>query len=1087
MPLGFEHPQYLWLLLLGIPVVWLGLRSLATLDAGRRWLAIAIRFALVTLLVFILAGVQMVKQHTDMTVVAIVDQSESVQRFARPGKASPLSGLEPEASGDLWAMKYLAQASDSRKADDKIALVGFDGKPYVRAMPSSDLNFDPGAIVQPVDGSDVASSIRLAMAMFPANNGKRMVLATDGNDTVAGALAMLDAAREAKAAGIPIDVLPIEYKVDNEVTVDAVYNPVEARQGQTVGLRIVLRATKPARGQVYIKHDGNLLVLGNKGVNGASVKETDWTPEAYDSLTNTPANAANPVAAQTQPVSGMAILPGMPGYSPDGKVSRYVCIKTVDLPMAYSGINRFEVEFQPEAGFDQLPGNNKAESFALVSGKGKTLFVDGVGSDSGSILPKNLQARGYDITVIGPENFPTRLAELQRYDCVIFQNVPIDDILPGQQGNLSRYVTELGGGFIMIGGPDSFGAGGWTGSPIDKLLPVECQIPNQKIMPSGALVIVLDHSGSMGSPVAGTNKTQQECANEAAALAIQTLYADDLVCVIVFDDGADIVVPMGRVGSSAGIQKVVRSITPAGGTDILSGLNLAAGQVNKLNSQEAAVRHVLLLTDGQSAEGNYRATIGSIVKAGGTVSTVGVGDGVNGQLLQNLAQMGGGTYYPIQNPKTLPQVFIKEARTVRKKLIKEEVFTPAIVSTGSPITAGITGYPKMKGFVLTGEKQDARVFTPLVGPEREPIFAHWQIGLGRSAAFTSDASNRWATAWLGWNGYSDFWVRTLRLIARPGNDSRIDMTATADNGKLKIKLDAAGSLQEMRKNSSPFVDFMRVKGSVVAPDGTVQTVSLLQTGPGLYEAETSAEIPGSYIVSLIADDNQGNRHAVFGGTTRPPGNELRRFESNRSILEQIAQITGGRVLNPKDPSQAPLFDRTGVEVSRSIKPMWYTLLTLALLLFILDVATRRIAFDIAGYLARFKKSWAAWLSGQRTKEPAADAKATLSALKKAVGRQGDPQPNAQAASPTPLQSAQPVRSQPRPSAQKKFEADPRIAAPTTSLDQTIGGAGNTKTDSGPTPNIPKANQPKDEGPTTNRLLAAKKRAQDRIADENENK
>jgi Ca-activated chloride channel homolog len=1085
MPFGFEHPQHLWLLLLAIPVVWLGLRSLATLDTGRRWLAIAIRLTLIFVLVFILAGFQMVKQHNDMTVVAVVDQSESVQRFARPGKTNPLPSVDPEASGDIWALKYLAQASDSRRSDDKIALVGFDGKPYVRAMPSSDLNFDPGAIVQPVDGSDIASSIRLAMAMFPANNGKRMVLVSDGNDTVAGALAMLDAAREAKAAGIPIDVLPIEYKVDNEVTVDAVYNPVEARQGQTVGLRIVLRATSPARGQVYIKHDGTLLVLGNKGVNGASVKESDWTPEAYDSLTNTPANAANPVAAQTQPASGgggMANLPGMPGYTADGKVSRYVCIKTVDLPLAYSGINRFEVEFQPEKGFDQLPGNNKAESFALVSGKGKTLFVDGVGGDPGNILPKNLLARGYDITVIPPENFPTRLADLQRYDCVIFQNVPIDNILPGQQGNLSRYVTELGGGFVMIGGPDSFGAGGWTGSSIDKLLPVECQIPNQKIMPSGALCIVLDHSGSMAAPVAGTNKSQQDCANEAAVLAIQTLYPDDMVCVVVFDSGADIVVPMGRVGNASSITRAVRSISPAGGTDIVSGLEKAATVVNKLSPKEAAVKHVLLLTDGQSADGNYRDIIGSIVKSGGTLSTVGVGDGVNGSLLQNLAQMGGGTYYPIKNPKTLPQVFIKEARTIRKKLIKEENFIPTIVSTGSPITAGISGYPAMKGYVLTGEKRDARVFTPLVGPEREPIFAHWQIGLGRSAAFTSDASNRWATPWLAWNGYSDFWVRTLRLIARPGNDSRIDMTAVADNGKLKIKLDAAGTLQEMRKSGSQFVDFMRVKGSVVAPDGTVQTVSLLQTGPGLYEAETTADLPGSYIVSLIADDNQGNRHAVFGGTTRPPGNELRRFESNRSILEQVAQITGGRVLNAKDPSAAPLFDRSGVEVSRSIKPMWYSLLTLALVLFILDVATRRVAFDIAGYLARTRKSWSAWLSGQRTKEPASDAKATLSALKKAVGREAA----TQASAPSTAQPSQPLRPQPRPSAQKKFEADPKISAPTGSLDQSIGGAGNTKTDSGAQINVPKTNQP-DQGPTTNRLLAAKKRAQDKITDDNQNK
>jgi hypothetical protein len=286
----------------------------------------------------------------------------------------------------------------------------------------------------------------------------------------------------------------------------------------------------------------------------------------------------------------------------------------------------------------------------------------------------------------------------------------------------------------------------------------------------------------------------------------------------------------------------------------------------------------------------------------------------------------------------------------------------------------------------------------------------------------------------------------------------------------------------MRNSGAPFLDFMRVKGSVVGPDGVVQTVTLLQTGPGLYEASAPADLPGSYVVSLIADDSVGGRHAVYGGTTLPPGEELRRFQSSRNILEQVAQITGGRILDPKDPSANPLFDRTGVQESRSIKPMWYTLLTIALILFIIDVAARRLAFDIAGAISRARKRL---FSREPVRSTEQEAMQTMAALKKVVSR--DPaaaaaagQPNGTAPlSPTVSASQQPQQQRPR--SDRKFEAAPSATAPKGNLGESVGGAGGVK--AADTPKLNKPVQPgQDEGPTTNRLLAAKKRAQERLED-----
>ena len=145
-----------------------------------------------------------------------------------------------------------------------------------------------------------------------------------------------------------------------------------------------------------------------------------------------------------------------------------------------------------------------------------------------------------------------------------------------QQRLMAKYVHDLGGGLIMLGGPDSFGAGGWTNSQLDKyILPVSCQIPSQTILPSGALVLVIDRSGSMGSPVGGTMKTQQELANEAAVLALNTLYPQDMVGVIAFDGDAKLIVDTQYNNDPAAVAKRMRSLQPGGGTNIYSGLDMA--------------------------------------------------------------------------------------------------------------------------------------------------------------------------------------------------------------------------------------------------------------------------------------------------------------------------------------------------------------------------------------------------------------------------------------------------------------------------------------------------------------------------------
>ena len=353
---------------------------------------------------------------------------------------------------------------------------------------------------------------------------------------------------------------------------------------------------------------------------------------------------------------------------------------------------------------DTVTVNNRAEAFTLVQGRGRVLLVDNVGGDSGLVLPQALSERQLNLDVVRPDGFPRDLAELTRYDAVLFQNVPADRITQSQQAMLARYVNDLGGGFVMLGGPDSFGAGGWTNSVIDEqILPVDCQIPSQTILPSGAVVIVIDRSGSMGAAVDASGQTQMRLAAEAAALAIGTLYPHDLVGVVAFDSFATWVVPLEKNDNPNATMKTVRSIREGGGTDILAGLDAAyrALIANTTDLRESSIKHVILLSDGGSG-GNFLPLINDFNRANISLSTVGVGSGHDVKLLESLAINAGGQYHPIDDSNDLPQVFIKEVRTVRKNLIREVNFTPQLVNTGSPVTANLGALPELQGLVLTG-------------------------------------------------------------------------------------------------------------------------------------------------------------------------------------------------------------------------------------------------------------------------------------------------------------------------------------------------------------------------------------------------
>jgi hypothetical protein len=282
-------------------------------------------------------------------------------------------------------------------------------------------------------------------------------------------------------------------------------------------------------------------------------------------------------------------------------------------------------------------------------------------------------------------------------------------------------------------------------------------------------------------------------------------------------------------------------------------------------------------------------------------------------------------------------------RVVRSPLVREEPFTPILAAEGSPLLRGLATTPPLNGLNLARVRPEATVVNALVSPKGEPVLASWNVELGQVAAFTSDAS-RWAEPWVERGVYAPFWAGVVRTLARPSAATGLRATTEIEGDQLRIRLDA-------RDAQGLPMDFLTVPVTLFTPEGASrgeEELRLQQVGPGVYEGLAPARSTGTYIavVRPRAPGAEGRAMpGVLTGASVADGAEFRALSSNDELLRQIAEASGGRVLDLSDPTSARLFDRAGLEPRRILSPIHGPLLVWLLGLVLLDIATRRIAWD----------------------------------------------------------------------------------------------------------------------------------------------
>src|SRR6185295_907245 len=141
-----------------------------------------------------------------------------------------------------------------------------------------------------------------------------------------------------------------------------------------------------------------------------------------------------------------------------------------------------------------------------------------------------------------------------------------------------------------------------------------------------------------------------------------------------------------------------------------------------------------------------------------------------------------------------PQIFIKEAQTIRRSLINEAPFTPKVLPVGTDAMRGISSVPMINGYVVAADRGGLSLVS-LQSKEGDPILAQWQHGIGRVITYTSDASTKWNSHWVEWENFKAFWEQHIRWAMRPAGNANVRV-ATESKGETTLinveALDAKG-------------------------------------------------------------------------------------------------------------------------------------------------------------------------------------------------------------------------------------------------------------------------------------------------------
>lgn len=713
----------------------------------------------------------------------------------------------------------------------------------------------------PIDPSRsrISQALRFAEATLPAGTAPTLVLLSDGQ---AEGEDLTRLGKEFASRGVRLHAIPVEPPDQPEILLRSIDAPREANPQEPFPVEVEVVANREGETILEIFRNGAL-----------SAKQE----------------------LQVQPGS-----------------NRFAFTERADE----EGVVAITATLRPPEGQDTFIDNNTLSAHVRTGEDSRILLISDK-PESLRFLSRALRQEGFRLDIRPPTGIPETMAALEPFSLVVFDNVPATDPSHSQMSLIYEYVRDFGGGFLMIGGENSFGLGGYFDTPIDEILPVQSDFEKDKETPSLAVALVIDRSGSMS----GEKIEMVKAASEAT---VNLLSPRDYAGVVAFDSQAFWVSNLQSAAASHSIIQKIRQLTAGGGTNISPGLDLAH---RALSPNPAKLKHVILLTDGQSTPGPFYEQTSRMAREGITVSTVAVGNGADRALLEQIAQWGNGRFHFTADPRKVVQIFARETVTASRSAIQELPFLPVRTRSSEFLDdIDFSTAPFLLGYVSTEPKATADLW--LATETGDPLLATWRFGLGKAGAFTSDARNRWAIDWLRWRSFGRFWAGVFRHLERESDLGSVPTQIEQRADRLQLTTEAVGRSGEILPQATGLLH-------VLLPSGENLSIPLNTDAPGTLSADWPAE-PGTHALRLTLENDEktiGNR-TLFYDVGYSHEYSLR--PADTTSLAQLAEATGGK-LNPS-LEDLTLNDRS----VRVEKELWSWLVIAALFLFVLDVALKRI-------------------------------------------------------------------------------------------------------------------------------------------------
>ncbi|MCU0789099.1 MAG: VWA domain-containing protein, partial [Verrucomicrobia bacterium] len=683
------------------------------------------------------------------------------------------------------ALATVTALSKGKEKVDKGGVIVFGTDAAIEFTPNSAVALEKVLAVVDTERTDLSAAIRLGTAGFPEMGQKRLVIFSDGNENIGDALA---AVRAAKPLGVTVDVWPLGVRRANDIAVQKLGIPQSLKKGAVFESKIFVQADHPTPATIRLYR--NDVYLGEQQVNLDQGKNLLTFPQKLEE----------------------------PGF--------------------------YNYDVRVEARSDVIPQNNRATGFTFVRGDPRALVISSDQQEDGTLV-QALRSAKLDVTLIGANEFPASLAELQSYDVIFLCNLSSGDLGLANQKLLDSAVLDFGVGVVCIGGDNSYTAGGYRGTPLETMLPLSMELESKKVLPSGAVVLVMH-----GMEFMNGNQIARDC----ALGVLGALGPQDELGVVLWDGTERWLFPLEKVGDKKAAGRAIAGMNQG---DLGSFQGVMTQAYEALKKSRANLKHIIVFSDGDPGPPSD-ALMSDIVKARITASSVLIAGHAGPEIMIRIADQGRGRFYNVTSAEELPQIFLKETAVILKSAIYEEPFKPQL----------------------------------------RPLMAHWQRGLGRVVAFTSDAKPRWAKSWLAWERYQQFWVQVAQWSLRRLENAEFSTDVSLENGEGVISVDALDAGGNYR-------NFLQMAATVVSPKGERQTVALRQSGPGRYEAVFPTREPGTYAVNVMEVENGKVVAQQTAGASINYSPEFASSEPNQHLLRLLADTGGGRVLDPYNPGDNP--------------------------------------------------------------------------------------------------------------------------------------------------------------------------------------